>query len=229
MRTVSEAAPRSYLFVPGNRPERFAESLSAAADVVVIDLEDGVPATEKRKARQHLRALLAQGAEVFVRINALGSRWFTEDLKLLATANIKGVVVPKVESTAAISKVHRALNAVPIIAQIESALGLWQAFSLAQAPGVRRLAFGRLDYLRDSGHEYSCETLPYVRAQIVLASRIFGLDAPIDGVNLEFDDYWTVRTNAVQGKFLGFGGKLCLNAGQVEIVNSVFSSEPASC
>src|SRR5579864_7137692 len=89
--------PRSYLFVPGNRPDRFAKACAAGADAVVLDLEDSVPAGDKSKARTAVAAWLTSEQPVLVRVNTSDSEWFLADLSLGRKPGIAGVLLPKAE------------------------------------------------------------------------------------------------------------------------------------
>src|SRR5690349_5765375 len=86
---------RTYLFVPGNRPERFDKALSAGADAVILDLEDAVPPGEKVDARAALASWLDPARSVLVRINGADSEWFADDLALCKAPGIAGIVLPK--------------------------------------------------------------------------------------------------------------------------------------
>jgi len=89
--------PRSYLFVPGNRPDRFAKACAAGADAVVLDLEDSVAAGDKLKARAAVAAWLTSAQAVLVRVNTSDSEWFRDDLSLCRKPGIAGVLLPKAE------------------------------------------------------------------------------------------------------------------------------------
>ena len=88
---------RSYLFVPGNRPDRFDKALAAGADAVIVDLEDAVPPAEKVLARRHVAGWLSPEHPVIVRVNAFDSEWFRDDLAVCGRAGVAGVVLPKAE------------------------------------------------------------------------------------------------------------------------------------
>src|ERR1700674_5638512 len=89
--------PRSYLFVPGNRPDRFAKACAAGADAVVLDLEDSVAAGDKLTARAAVAAWLTSAQAVLVRVNTSDSEWFRDDLSLCRMPGIAGVLLPKAE------------------------------------------------------------------------------------------------------------------------------------
>ncbi|TLX71312.1 CoA ester lyase [Pseudomonas nicosulfuronedens] len=213
---------RSYLFVPGDRPERFAKALAAGADVVILDLEDAVPAQNKAAAREHVRKAIEGGADVVLRINGFGSSDFAQDLALLRDLPVRGVMLPKAETVEPMVELAAATTA-PIIPLIESALGLWQVLNVARAPGVERLAFGSIDFQVDIGCDGSDEALLHARSQIVLASRVAGLQAPIDGVSVVLDDEALIALESRRSRTLGFVGKLCIHPRQVAAVNQAFS------
>ncbi len=218
---AAEAPVRSYLFVPGMRPERFVKALESGAHAVIVDLEDAVPPAEKDRARKALTEWLAPARPVLVRINAAGTPWFEADLALCAGPGIAGVVLPKAEGPDDIRRVVRAGGErVPVLPLVETALGLWNARALGEVPGVRRLIFGSIDFQLDLG--VRDDALQSYRAQIVLASRVAGIAAPVDGVTTAIDDPDTLRQDTERARALGFGGKLCIHPKQVAIVNATF-------
>jgi citrate lyase subunit beta/citryl-CoA lyase len=217
---------RSYLFVPGNRPQRFDKACNAGADAVIVDLEDAVPPAEKPAAREALSAWLSQrqphAQPVLVRINSFDTEWFEDDLALCARPGVAGIVLPKAEHEAALDKLAAA-GAAAILPLVESALGLWNAAALARMPRVQRLVFGSIDFSLDLGIEESHETLLYARSQLVLASRVAGIASPVDGVTTTFENPDPVRADTLRSRALGFGGKLCIHPKQVAAVNEAFA------
>jgi citrate lyase subunit beta/citryl-CoA lyase len=213
---------RSYLFVPGDRPERFTKALAAGADVVILDLEDAVAAPNKALAREHIARAVAEGAGVMVRINSHGSGEFAADLALLKGLRLRGVMLPKAESPEVVEELASVTDA-PIVPLIESALGVWRVLEVARARGVERLAFGSIDFQVDVGCDGSDQALLYARSQIVLASRVAGLQAPVDGVSVALDDAPVISAEAAHSRALGFAGKLCIHPRQVPVVNQVFT------
>ncbi len=218
---------RSFLFVPGNRPERFVKALDSGADAIIIDLEDAVAAEEKPAARTALMqaAFTRPNVLVYVRINAVDTPWFADDLKVLRHAGICGVFLPKAEHAEEIARVraHTACRVIPII---ETAAGLCQAPEIARASGVERLAFGSIDFQLDMNCDGSESALLYARSQLVVVSRWAGLLAPIDGVTLETQDETRVASEARYAKGLGMGGKLCIHPRQVGSVNKAWQPTP---
>ncbi|MEO8406913.1 MAG: CoA ester lyase [Oxalobacteraceae bacterium] len=212
---------RSYLFVPGNRPERFDKACAAGADAVIVDLEDAVPVADKVSARAALAAWLSPAQPVLVRINSADSEWFGDDLALCGMPGVAGIVLPKAEREHDLAALGRA-GAATIFPLIESAQGLWNAHALARSPRVRRLLFGAIDFSFDLGIEEGNEELLYFRSQLVLVSRVAGIQAPVDGVTTTIDDIDTIRNDTQRARRLGFGGKLCIHPKQVSCVNHGF-------
>jgi citrate lyase subunit beta/citryl-CoA lyase len=213
---------RSYLFVPGNRPERFDKAWAAGADQVIVDLEDAVPAAEKAAARAALAAWLSPDRPVLVRINSADSEWFAGDLALSARPGVAGIMLPKAERDADLAALAAA-GAVAILPLIESALGLWHAAALARMPRVQRLVFGSIDFSFDLGIKEGYESLLYARSQLVLASRVAGIAAPVDGVTTTFENPDSVKDDTLRARALGFGGKLCIHPKQLAPVNAAFA------
>lgn len=227
--------PRSYLFVPGNRPERFSKACSAGADAVIIDLEDAVPAAEKAPARSDIAAWLSVSQPVLqpasqpvsqpvlIRINSSDSRWFNDDLELCKLPGVAGIVLPKAEQLDDILQARSVGDSIAVLPLIETARGFANAGELARAPGVQRLMFGSIDFQLDLGINGDDDELLYFRSQLVLLSRLAGLQAPVDGVTTAIDDAGQLRAETLRARRLGFGGKLCIHPKQVGPVNQHFS------
>jgi citrate lyase subunit beta/citryl-CoA lyase len=219
---------RSYLFVPGNRPERFDKAFAAGADVVIVDLEDAVAPADKPAAREAVRAWLTPAKPVFIRLNAATTEWFAADLALVNLPGVRGVALPMAEDDAAIREIHgRAGSETKILPLIETALGLSHAEKIAAAPGVERLAFGSVDFQSDTGITGEGEELLYARSHLVIASRIAGRISPVDGVTVALDDEVLLKDDVARARRLGFGGKLCIHPKQVAAINAGFRPQPA--
>lgn len=219
---------RSFLFVPGNRPERFGKAVASSADAVIIDLEDAVSRGEKVAARDACRDFLTRGGSALVRINGLATEWVDDDLALCSLPTIEGVIVPKTEDPAEIAAVRSRLRPeTPILPLIETAAGMVNAAQIAAASGVLRLVFGTVDFGLDVGIEGDGDELSYHRALLVLASRTANLQAPVDGVTLDIQDTEELDKSTLRARRWGFGGKLCIHPAQVSRVNQCFSPLPA--
>ena len=212
--------PRSYLFVPGNRPERFDKALASGADAVIVDLEDAVPPDQKAAAREQLGAWLSAERPVVVRINAADTPWHADDAALCRRLGVAAVMVAKAERADAL--VSLGLG-VPLLPLIESAAGIDQLRAIASVPGVQRLAFGAIDFQLDLNMRAEFDELIHFRSQIVLASRLAGLAPPIDSPSVAIDEEAEVERDAQRARRLGFGAKLCIHPRQVASVNRSFS------
>jgi len=212
---------RSYLFVPGNRPDRFDKACATRAHAVIVDLEDAVPAGDKHGARTSLANWLAPERPVIVRINASDSEWFDDDLRACAKGGVSGIVLPKAERVEDLRRIAYVCGDAPIMPLVETARGLWNAPAIAQAPHVKALLFGSLDFQADVGT--ADDDLLYARSQLVIVSRVAGIAAPVDGVTQSIDDPELLRRDCIRSRQLGFGGKLCIHPRQVDVVNDCFS------
>ncbi len=216
--------PRSYLFVPGNRPDRFAKACAAGADAVVLDLEDSVAPAGKEKARAAVAEWLAAARPVMVRVNTSDSKWFQDDLRLGGTPGISGVLLPKAERAEEVRLVAEKFGvATPLLPQIETARGFRNALALAATAPVRNLLFGSIDFQLDLGMTAEEDELLYFRSQIVLESRLAGIEPPVDGVTTDLNAPERVRIDTLRAKRLGFSGKMCIHPKQVPIVNECFT------
>ena len=217
--------PRSYLFVPGNRPERFDKALASGADAVIVDLEDAVPPDQKDAARRHLSAWLSAARPVVVRINALDTPWYRDDLAVCRQLGVSAVMVAKVERADRLAAPE--LDDLPLLPLIESAAGFDQLRAIAAVRGVQRLAFGAIDFQLDMHMRAEFDELIYFRSQLVLASRLAGLAPPIDSPSVAIDDSAEVERDAQRARRLGFGAKVCIHPRQLAAVNCSFSASEA--
>lgn len=214
-------AIRAPLFVPADRPERFARAAACGADAVILDLEDAVAASAKDVARAALTAGFT-ALPVIVRINASGTPWHAADVAAVAGLPVAAAILPKAEDAGTVAGVARALGR-PVIALIESARGLANARAIASAEGVHRLAFGSIDFCADLACAHLREVLLPARSELVLASRLAGIAAPIDGVTVQLDDPAASHEDAVHARALGMTGKLCIHPKQVAAVKRAFA------
>lgn len=220
-------APRSYLFVPGNRPERFGKALASGADAVIVDLEDAVAPGDKGEARDALANWLSEEHQVVVRINAAGTKWFADDLALCAHPGVAAVMLPKAELVDELAQVLGACSGpVVLLPLIESAAGFANALALAQVQQVERLGFGTIDFQLDLGMDGGDEELLWFRSQLVLASRLAQKLAPIDGVTPAIDDAAAIAADVARARRIGLGAKLCIHPRQVPVVNRGFAPSP---
>jgi citrate lyase subunit beta / citryl-CoA lyase len=217
---------RTYLFVPGTRPDRFAKALASGADVVVLDLEDAVAVADKASARHTVAnwfasAAQADRARIVVRINDAKSDWFAADLQALREAGAGGVLLPKAESAQDILATKAGLPGASVLALIESARGVVEVDSVAAA-GAARLVFGTLDFALDLDIDISSDAsgLAYAASRIALASRVAGLPSPVAGVTPQLDDTARLLADLAAARSQGFGAKLCIHPAQVEPIHA---------
>ena len=216
------AAIRAPIFVPASRPDRFAKAAACGADAVILDLEDAVGPADKEAAREAL-ACDFTNLPVLVRVNAHGTAWHAADIAAVRPLAVAAVVLPKSENPEDVAGVVDALGAsTPVIALIESARGLAEARRIAAVAGVVRLAFGSIDFCADLGCEHLQEVLLPARFELVLASRLAGIAAPIDGVTATLADLSVTQSDAAHARSLGMNGKLCIHPKQIEVVKSAF-------
>ncbi len=216
------------LFVPADRPDRFAKAFAAGADAVILDLEDAIAPDGKAAARAALLAardaIAAAGCPVLVRVNAAGSPWQADDFAAAAVLPLAGLVLPKAETGAGVRAAEGAAGR-PVLALIESARGVAAARDIAAA--AARLAFGSIDLSADLGCADDRAPLLAFRSAVVLASRLAGLPPPLDGVTPGYRDPAPVADDARYAATLGFGGKLLIHPAQIAPARAGFHPDAA--
>lgn len=218
----------TYLFVPGDRPDRFAKALAAGADRVILDLEDAVRPDAKAAARVAVLGAGIDPGRAVVRINDAASPFFADDLAFLAVCRAGAVLLAKAESAAAVADVRAAAGEqAEILVQIETARGLSALPGLLAATGVSRAVFGHLDFALDLGSAPEWEALLFARSQIVWQSRLAGALPPVDSVTTELRDPAAAGADAAAARRLGFGGKLLIHPAQVAPVVAAFAPTAA--
>jgi citrate lyase subunit beta/citryl-CoA lyase len=222
---------RSVLFAPGARPDVVAKLLRSEPDAVIIDLEDSVPPGAKERARECAARMgpeLAHegSAAVYVRVNAVDSEHFADDLDALRPG-IRGVVVPKIDSAEHVRRVRDALATraleLTIVVGIETVAGVLDARAILSSNGVEAAYFGAEDYVVDLGGVRTVEGFEVLvpRAQVSMAARATGVLA-IDQVVGDLRDPVRFATDAALGRSLGYQGKLCIHPDQVAWAHRAF-------
>ncbi|WP_144791052.1 CoA ester lyase [Kocuria palustris] len=212
---------RSVLLVGAADPSAFAPALASEADSVIFDIEDGLPEDRKAEGRAAVVEALDQGAGAWVRINDIHSEHWQADLDALSGAkNLRGLMLAKTESADHITRTAMMMPAgTPVIALVESALGIVNATDIARAPGVFRLAFGVGDFRRDTGASAEPMALAHARSSLVVASRVGRLPGPIDGPTPGASGEALAEACRVT-QSMGMTGKLTLDPGQTEAINT---------
>jgi len=222
--------PRSLLFVPGSEERKVAKAFAeSGADAVVVDLEDAVAVAMKDRARvMALSALSAAdqaGPARMIRLNGADTPHFAADIAAVATLDagtIDAVVVPKAtsEAVAAVAEVG-----LPVIAIVETAVGLRRAYETARSACVFALLLGSADLAAELNltRRPNRHALLYPRSQLVVDSAAAAIAPPVDGVYENFRDAKGLEAEARYAHALGFGGKACIHPAQVPVVNRAFS------
>lgn len=223
-RNVSAEISRSWLLVNANGPERFDAAEASRADQIILDVEDAVDPGRKDVARGFVVDWLSNGGNGWVRINDRTSDFWSADVDaLVGLPGLLGVMLAKAEAAAHVTETFDRLHgATPVIALVESALGIEEAASIARARGAYRLAFGSGDYRRDTGTSADDMAMSYPRSRLVVASRVGNLPGPIDGPTVG-SNHPLLREQGGIAVALGMTGKLCLDVEQLPIINEVIS------
>ena len=234
---------RTALFVPGNRPDRVDKAVNTDADVVIIDLEDAVPYALKAETRPVVREKILdlKNPRVLVRVNALDTQFFRDDLDQLVVEDLACIIIPKIEQPEHIREANRLLTeseakkglasgSISLIALIESALGVENAFQITSERTIPErlftVAFGAADFAQDMGigMTKTAEESAYPRARVAIACRAAGIDPPLDTpFMIDLKDQEALEADAKRAKQFGFQGKLCIHPNQIDICNKIFS------
>lgn len=223
---------RSVLIAPAVRPDFLAKLPNRGADLLFVDCEDAVPANAKAEARAIARSvvpdLVGAGCSVIVRVNAVASDWFDDDVTQGVAPEAAAVVIPKVDKLTDLDVAATALNAtglahLGIFAGFETALGVADARQLLSHPRVVGAYFGAEDYIADMGgvRTEANDEVHYARSRVVLAARLAGVPV-VDQVVTDFRNDAAYRIEAEQARNLGYAGKLCIHPSQVAIANAAF-------
>lgn len=236
------AAYRSFLFAPGNHARKVMKVFDCGADHVILDLEDAVAKAEKVATRALVvealkRPRQRRGGGAYVRVNAFDTEFCYGDAVAVVGPGLDGIVLPMVESREQIVAFDWLVGAlererglppggVDIIPIIETAKGIANARAIAAAgTRLKRMAFGAGDYTLDLNMEWTLgeSELEHARAEMAVASRAAGLEAPIDTVWVHINDLEGLANSARRARQLGFQGKMCIYPPQVARVNGAFT------
>ncbi len=232
------AAPlkRSLLYTPGSSEKMIRKAGRRGADVLILDLEDGVHPDAKDQAREQVARLIPEvdfgGAEVFVRANSLSSPWGARDIEAIAGIRPDGVVLPKVSDEDDVTPVDEKLGeATPLFLMIETAAGVLNVASLARcSPRVAGLVLGAADYRESMRMQPDAEEreIFFARSQVVHAARAAGTDVfAFDTPTFEYLDDEALDRSARRARLLGFDGKTAVHPAQVATINEIFSPTPS--
>jgi citrate lyase subunit beta / citryl-CoA lyase len=229
--TRDVAVARTFLFVPGDRPDRFGKAAASEADIVILDLEDAVSPDRKREAREHVRGWLDLRHQAVVRVNGADTPWHADDIRMVAGCSgaVIAVMVPKAEDPGHLESVPRHLPAgTGIIPLIETAAGIMHAAAICALASVVRPAFGNVDLAAQLGVDHQAhDALRHARSALVLAAAATGCAAPVDGVTTSLADDSRLRADLEHAAGLGFTGKLCIHPRQVAVANHYLTPSDA--
>lgn len=244
-------ARRSVFAVPGSSEKMLGKALEFQVDQIFLDLEDAVAPEAKSLARELIYSIgqnKFSAATVSVRINAIESAWFEDDISMLKSGVgrwIDSIILPKVRAASDIEAVSLALNeiertvgrdfgSITIDAQIESAIGLVNCEEIARADRVSSLNFGPADFMADLGMTGAEVTShEYALFRVLVAARAAGI-AAIDGPTLEVRDISKFRNSAQIAAAMGCDGKWVLHPDQIDACHEIFTPsqdrfDEASC
>jgi citrate lyase subunit beta/citryl-CoA lyase len=223
-REIPAEISRSWLLVNGTKVETFDAAAASRADQIILDIEDAVDPKHKPAALESVASWLEAGGQAWVRLNDATTPFWSQDLaRLKGVKGLKGVMLAKTETKDQVEATFAALGGqTPVIALIESALGIEDARLIAEAKGAFRLAFGSGDYRRDTGTSTDAAAMNYPRSRLVVASRVGNLPGPIDGPTVG-TSHPILREQSEITVALGLTGKLCLDTSQIPVINEVIS------
>ncbi|WP_415950925.1 HpcH/HpaI aldolase/citrate lyase family protein [Streptomyces sp. KLOTTS4A1] len=225
----STSFPLTWLYVPGDRPERVAKALAAGADVVIVDLEDAVGPDRKSYARAATTELLAERhpVPVHVRVNALDSPLSRLDIQALSgRPGLSGLRLPKVTDPAQITEVAELADAPSLHALLESALGIEQAYPIATAhPCLRGLSLGESDLRADLAVPGD-EGLDWARSRVICAARAAQLPPPAQSVHTDLHDLDGLAASCARGRALGFLGRAAIHPRQLPVIEAAYLPTP---
>ncbi len=232
---------RSWLFAPGNHARKVEKVFTVGADAVVLDLEDAVAPEQKAATRatvvEALKVRPGRASRGYIRVNSSDTDFCYGDLHAVIGPWLDGILLPKVESASQLqmigwlmAQIERergmAVGGLDILPIIETGQGVAAINEIAQAgTRVKRVSFGAGDFTNDMGMVWTADEneLSHARSVIALASRVAGLEAPIDTVFINLQDDVHLEQSARTALALGFRGKLCIHPAQIAPVNTVFT------
>ena len=225
---------RSFIFTPGLRPDMYPKALASGADIVCVELEDGIAPQDKAAARQHALALFEapqadDGIERIVRINSMRERFGIEDVNAILSASTPppALMMPKVRTPDEVVILDQLLteagHSTRLHVIIETNSGLEAAHDIAQCSDrIDAMFFGGVDMAAELRCANRWDTLFYARSRVVNAAASAGLDV-IDVPFLDLDDPDGMRVAAEQARDLGFAGKGAVHPKQIGALNEIFT------
>ena len=227
-------ARRSFIFTPGLKPEMFPKALASGADMVCIELEDGIAPKDKSEARRRALKIFEQpadddGVERILRINSIREKFGIDDIQAIIETSTPppNLMIPKVRTPDEVKIVDELLTARGHLTKlhviIETNEGLEACYEIAKSSErIEAIFFGGIDMAADLGCKNGWDQLLYARSKVVHAAAAAGLDA-IDVPYLDFTDLDGMKLLARQAKELGFSGKGSIHPKQIIPLNEIFT------
>jgi citrate lyase subunit beta/citryl-CoA lyase len=211
-------------FVPGIRADRFPTAHRSGADVVLLDLEDSVDSAEKETARTNVAEWLSLGPAPLARINGYDRPWREADLAIVRSFRCP-VMLPKAGTPGLVLDVRGSIGAaVPLVALIETPLGILNAHQLCATVAIMRVALGSVDLATDLGvPPNDGDTLIQARVALLLASAAAHLCAPLEGVTTSLSDPGALNADIERSRALGFTGNPAVHPRQIGSINRGYS------
>ena len=225
---------RSFIFTPGLRPDMYPKALASGADVVCVELEDGIAPKDKAEARRKALALFEtpqadDGVERIIRINSMRERFGVEDVNAVLASKTPppALMMPKVRTPDEVVIIDQLLSEVGhdtrLHVIIETNEGLEAAFEIAKcSPRIDAMFFGGVDMAAELRCQNNFDSLLYARSRVVHASAAAGLDV-LDVPFLDLDDPEGMCAEAEKVRDLGFAGKGSVHPKQILALNEVFT------
>jgi len=230
---------RSFIFSPGLKPEMFPKALASGADIVCVELEDGIAPKDKDEARSNALALFAEpqaddGVERIVRINCLRDAFGLADVRAILDTDTPppALMLPKVRTPDEIVWLDDLLSErghdIRLHVIIETNAGLEAVHDIARASQrIEALFFGGVDMAAELRCRNAWEPLLYARSRVVHAAAGAGLDV-IDVPYLDLEDPEGMVREAELARNLGFSGKGAIHPKQIAALNGVFTPDEAT-
>ncbi|MDO8390872.1 MAG: CoA ester lyase [Actinomycetota bacterium] len=222
---------RSWLYVPGDRPDRITKAFATEADAVIIDLEDAVKPAAKADARANAVAALAgdRRPQRWVRLNSGDDGRRDLDALVASPTRPDGVLLAKCDTPAWIAEVAAALPGVAVAPLVETAVALRDLHTIVAAPSVALCHLGEVDLLAELGGRLpgGQALIDHARIALVVASAAAGIGAPVGGVHLLVDDLQALAVTSSTLADLGFGGRAVIHPSHCAAVNAAFSPTAA--
>ena len=211
------------LFVPANKLDWISKAETSKADGLVIDLEDSVPLSDKRKSRDELARHLSSShisKPFFIRINSLKSHDGKEDISLfnIKNKNFLGLIIPKIENPIELSVLPESLK---LVLLIETALALENLSLLSEDKRVIGLALGGADLSAELGSDMSWDAMLLARSMIILQASKYGL-ITIDSPFMQIEDINELAQESRKARSIGFNSKFAIHPKQAEVIKESF-------